>query len=171
MHNRLVLLSGALAVVGVAAMPAVGAAPKPKAFKASYAVKLDPDPSSYHGQWPSAFGTGCNNLNADSIHRRKLTIPGKGKLTVTLNSPDSTPAALKSKDVSLDWDLHILKDTGEKAPNTGLAAEEELSSSQGSTTSEQTVTTFTKATKIIIEVCNNIGTPDQPGTVTYSFKP
>lgn len=169
MHSRLVLVAGAIALAGVATVPAHGAA-KPKAFKATYTVKLDPDPSTYHGEAPAAFGTGCNNLNSASINRRKLTIPGKGTLKVTLNSPDPTPSAVHAT-ISMDWDLHILKDDGDKDPQTGLAAEEELSSSQGQSTSEQTVTPFTKATKIIIEVCNNVGTPGQTGTVAYSFAP
>ena len=170
MHNRLVLVAGAIALAGVATVPAHGAAPKPKAFKGTYTVKLDPDPSTYHGQAPAAFGTGCNNVSSSAVHRKKLTIPGKGKLRVTLKSPDPTPAAVAST-ISLDWDLHILKDDGKKAQHTGLAAEEELTSSQGQTTSEETQTTFTKRTKIIIEVCNNVGTPGQSGTVAYSFKP
>lgn len=173
MNRRLVLSATAVALAGLATVPAGAAPAKAKPFKGSYSVTLNPDPSMYHGQGPDAFGTGCKNVVKESIDRRKMTIPGAGTLKVVLDSPDPTQVVLSKSPIGLgyDWDLHILVDDGAKAPTTGAPAEEVLTSSNGPTAHEETTTKFTKKRNIIIEVCNNVGTPSQRGTITYSFKP
>jgi hypothetical protein len=158
MNRRLILAASTVALVGVAALPAT-AAPKPKAFKGSYTLNLNPDPTGEVTGFAdsAAKGTGCTNLIDASTHRKAITVPGKGSLKVNLVGG------------GVDWDLYILKPTGAKAPNTGFNADEELDSSAGETANEQTITKFTKKTSVIIEVCNLLGTP--AATVTYSYKP
>jgi hypothetical protein len=139
-----------LVAVGVLAigafMPAQAA---PKKFAGSYAVTLLPDPT------PNAFHTAlsmgnCFNVNPRAVDHHALKVPGKGKLTLVLDSADPTGKGLT------DWDMYVTDKAGES-----------LGEGTGGTSHEEVVIKFKKAETVTVTVCNLAGQPD--GTVTYSF--
>ena len=137
-----------LAAVGLLAVGAFAPAQAaPKKFAGSYTVTLlpDPTPNAFH-----AAGNGnCFNLNPGAVDRRDLKVPGKGKLTITLDSPDPTGSGLT------DWDMYVTGDG------------EELGEGSGATSHEEVTMKFKKAQTISVAVCNLAGQPT--GTVTYSL--
>ena len=150
MNRRLTVAVTALAVAGLAGLPA-HAATKPKAFSGSYSVSLLPDPTT--NVTNTAGKLGCTGLLAQGKDLHPLTVPGAGKLTVDLVSPDPT-----NKGVT-DWDLHVVD----------AASGEIVEESVSATSTEEIQHKFTKSQKLVIQVCNLAGGPT--GTVTYKFKP
>ena len=147
MKLRRIVPLAAVAVLAAGAFLPAQAAPK---FAGSYKVTLMPDPS------PNAFHTGlsmgnCFNLNPGAVDRHVLKVPGKGKLTIVLDSPDPTGTG------NTDWDMYVTD-----------AAGESLAEGTGGTSHEEVVIKFKKAETINVAVCNLAGAPD--GTVTYSLR-
>jgi hypothetical protein len=138
-----------LAIVAVVAVGAFAPAQAGvKKFAGSYAVNLMPDPT------PNAFheaGNGnCFNVNPGAVDRRELKVPGKGKLTIVLDSPDPTGNGVT------DWDLYVTDKAGDS-----------LAEGNGATSHEEVVIKFKKAETINVAVCNLAGSPE--GTVTYTL--
>jgi hypothetical protein len=145
MNLRRIVPLAAVAVVAVGAYMPAQAAPK---FAGSYSVSLlpDPTPNAFH-----AAGNGnCFNLNPAAVDRRALKVPGKGKLSIVLDSPDPTGTG------NTDWDLYVTDKDGES-----------LGEGNGATSHEEVVIKFKKAETINVAVCNLAGAPD--GTVTYKL--
>lgn len=149
--RELALAACALSLVGLAALPA-DAASKPKKFSGGYQRQLPPDPTGEAAL--STFGPGCTNANAMSSDRFPLTLPGKGTLTVRLLALDPTDGK-----TLVDWDLYVLNAAGDDV----------LTESVSPGSDELTTTKVSKATKVLIEICNYTGSPN--ATVTYSYRP
>ena len=138
----------ALLAAGAGMLPAQ-AAGKVKPMHGSYTVSLAPDPS------PNATNTagkeGCSGVSPAGVDKHPLTLPGKGLLKVTLDSPDPTGQGVT------DWDLYVVDSTGTI-----------IDGSHGGTSHEETATKFKTAQPVTIVVCNLAGEPN--GTVTYDFR-
>jgi hypothetical protein len=144
--RRIVPLAAVAVLAAGAFLPAQAA---PKKFAGSYNVTLLPDPS------PNAFHTGlsmgnCFNVNPQAVDRRELKVPGKGKLTVVLDSPDPTGTG------NTDWDLYVTDKSGES-----------LGEGTSGSSHEEVDIKFKRAETINVAVCNLAGQPN--GTVTYSL--
>lgn len=147
MKLRRILPLAAVVVLAAGAFVPAQAAPK---FAGSYNVTLLPDPS------PNAFHTGlgmgnCFNVNPQSVDRRELKVPGKGKLTLVLDSADPTGTG------NTDWDMYVTDKSGES-----------LGEGTGGTSHEEVSIKFKKAETVTVSVCNLAGQPN--GTVTYSLR-
>jgi hypothetical protein len=138
-----------LAAVGLLALGAFAPAQAaPKKFAGSYTVTLLPDPS------PNAFVlagmANCQNVNPQSVDKRDLAVPRAGRLNVVLDSADPTGTG------NTDWDLYVLDSAGD-----------ELGSSHGGSSHEETSFKLKTKQTISVIVCNLAGQPS--GTVTYSL--
>jgi hypothetical protein len=138
--------------VAVAAVSATGASaktakPKYKTMKGSYSVTLVPDPTiEVEGQ----LGNVCKAADPESANTHALSLPGSGTLHVVLDSPDPTGTG------NTDWDLRI-----------NDAAGNEIDSSDGATSHEETYDPGMHKGKVNIVVCNLAGAPN--GTVSYTY--
>ena len=158
MNRRLTSTVALLAVAALTSAPAHAATkkkPKPKPIRGSYAVHLNPDPTtdvfSEAGK-PNPTGEPCG-LSTASENRHAFKIPAAGTLNVVLDSPNPLPAAYA---VGPDWDLHIMDADGS-----------ELDSSTSPQAHEETTDKFKKAQPLTIVACNLTGGTD--AKVSYVF--
>lgn len=148
--NRRLVTCVSLAAVAALGMAPAHAAVKKKPIDKTYSVTLPPDPTGELGGVPG-LPEGCNGLSPASQDKHKFTVPAKGTLKVTLDSPDPTKAGVT------DWDLYILDSDGTI-----------LDSSTGETSHEETFDKFKKKHPVTFWVCNLVGQPD--ATIHYTFK-
>ena len=149
MKCRIAVSIAVLAVAALGAVPSQAANKAP--IKGSYTLSLLPDPT--YQVLIEAGKKGCVGFNPQGKDTHHLSIPGAGKLHVTLDSADPTPGAAP---IHADWDLYTLDSDGAI-----------LSSSTGGTPHEETLDKFKGKTSVSIAVCNNNG--EQSGKVSYTF--
>lgn len=148
MLRRVVVLLVVLALAGVGVLPSDAAVKKKPPYKGSYTLTLYPDPTE---EVLSLRGEGCQNVLPFGVDRRPFTVPGAGKLTITLVSPDPTGKGLT------DWDFTLM------APD-GTAA----MAGNGGSSNELATATFKKKGTYELQVCNLLGSTT--GTVSWVFK-
>lgn len=145
MNRTAALTVAGLAVVAIAAPPAL-AAPKKKSFTKTYAVTAPaPDPTNYAGQGYSV----CAQNVPGSFNKTTIKVPAAGTLAVELSGFEG------------DWDL-LLLDSDDAELATGG------SSSLGG--SEVADARFKKAQTVSIVACNWAGTPNATVKYTFTFK-
>ena len=150
MSRRPAVALALIAAAAISTVPAHAAAKKPKPVKGSYTLSLLPDPT------PNAFNLagkdGCGVL-PQGQDKHPFTVPGKGTLTVVLDSANPVP---DNPAGGTDWDLYVLDSDGTI-----------LDSSTGGTPHETTTDKFKKKQGVTFWVCNLAGEPS--GTVSYTF--
>ncbi|HTL24929.1 MAG TPA: hypothetical protein VL281_12945 [Mycobacteriales bacterium] len=158
MNRRLTSAVALLAVAALSSAPAHAATKKkPKPIRGSYAVHLNPDPTTdvfSEASQKNPTGEPCG-LSTASEDRHAFKVPAAGTLHVVLDSPNPLPANYA---LGPDWDLHIMDADGS-----------ELDASTSPEAHEETTDKFKKAQPLTILVCNLTGGTDAKVSYTFTF--
>jgi hypothetical protein len=134
----------------VAAAPAEAATKKKKKpITQTYTVQAVPYPN------PAATQS-CDEVPAQAVNQRMLTVTGPGKLTVEVSG------------FTGDWDVAVFSSTGAfLSEGSGTAADDVPPNTDGKT--EKLSYKSRKAQKLRVDVCNFLGSPNATVKLVYTY--